>query len=405
MTVQSIRPQLTEGDIVRLMRGETPEQRASVAHRLCRRIALDVLSDTEKAFAEEIIAILAEDAADLVRRTLAVTLRASPILPREVALKLARDIEAVAIPVLRDSPVFSDEDLVELVLSVTAAKQAAIANRDALSIPITEIISEHGAVEAVRALSANRGAEWTDKAYDDTLRRFGRDEIVQAGLIRRDFIPTHIAEKMVSLVSGQLFDILVNRHELPAQLAIDLAASSRERATIDLVEQAGRTSDLPRFVSQLNLNGRLSNSLIMRALCCGQMRFVEHALAELSGVSHQRIWLMIHDAGPLGLQAVFDRAGLPRKMLPAFKAAVTVFHDTQHDGGPNDRARFRARMIERVLTQFQAIPKDDLDYLLDKLDYYSHVASREDALEDTDAAWFQASVCGATAPATPRLFR
>ena len=82
MTVQSIRPQLTEGDILRLMRGETPEQRASVAHRLCRRIALDVLSDTEKAFAEEIIAILAEDAADLVRRTLAVTLRASPILPR-----------------------------------------------------------------------------------------------------------------------------------------------------------------------------------------------------------------------------------------------------------------------------------------------------------------------------------
>jgi uncharacterized protein (DUF2336 family) len=387
MTVQSIRPQLTEDDILRLMRGETPEQRASVAHRLCRRIALDVLSDREKAFADEIIGILAEDAADLVRRTLAVTLRSSPVLPREVALKLARDIEAVSIPLLQDSPVFSDEDLVELVLSVTAAKQAAIASRESVSILVSEVITEHGAVEAVRALATNSGAEWTDKAFDDTLRRFGGDEIVQAGLIKRDFIPTHIAEKMVSLVSGQLFDILVNRHELPAQLAIDLAASARERATIDLVEQAGRTNDLPRFVSQLNLNGRLSNSLIMRALCCGQMRFVEHALSELSGVAHQRVWLMIHDAGPLGLQAVFDRAGLPRKMLPAFKAAVTVFHETQHDGGPNDRARFRARMIERVLTQFQAIPKDDLDYLLDKLDYYSAMASRDDAVaEDTDAA-------------------
>ncbi|MBI1400310.1 DUF2336 domain-containing protein [Hyphomonas sp.] len=387
MTVQSIRPQLTEDDILRLMRGETPEQRASVAHRLCRRIALDVLSDREKAFADEIIGILAEDAADLVRRTLAVTLRSSPVLPREVALKLARDIEAVSIPLLQDSPVFTDEDLVELVLSVTAAKQAAIASRESVSIMVSEVITEHGAVEAVRALATNSGAEWTDKAFDDTLRRFGGDEIVQAGLIKRDFIPTHIAEKMVSLVSGQLFDILVNRHELPAQLAIDLAASARERATIDLVEQAGRTNDLPRFVSQLNLNGRLSNSLIMRALCCGQMRFVEHALSELSGVAHQRVWLMIHDAGPLGLQAVFDRAGLPRKMLPAFKAAVTVFHETQHDGGPNDRARFRARMIERVLTQFQAIPKDDLDYLLDKLDYYSEMASRDDAVaEDTDAA-------------------
>jgi uncharacterized protein (DUF2336 family) len=114
---------------------------------------------------------------------------------------------------------------------------------------------------------------------------------------------------------------------------------------------------------------------------------VEHALAELSGVAHQRVWLMIHDAGPLGLQAVFDRAGMPRKMLPAFKAAVNVFHETAYDGGPNDRARFRARMIERVLTQFQAIPKDDLEYLLEKLDYYSEMAAAEEADNaDTDAA-------------------
>jgi len=386
MSVQSIRPQLTEQDIERLMRGETPEQRASVAHRVCRRIALDVLSDREKAFADEIMGILAEDSADLVRRTLSVTLRNSPVLPREIALKLAQDIEAVAIPVLQDSPVFTDEDLIELVLAVTAAKQAAIANRDTLSITLTEVISEHGAVEAVRAASRNEGAEFSDKAFDDTIRRFGQDEIVQTGLIKREFIPTHIAEKMVSLVSGQLFDLLVNRHELPAQMAIDLAGSARERATIDLVEQAGRTHDLPRFVSQLNLNGRLSHSLIMRALCCGQMPFVEHSLAELSGVGHQRVWLMIHDAGPLGLQAVFDRAGLPRKMLPAFRAAVNVFHETSHDGGPNDRARFRARMIERVLTQFQAIPKDDLEYLLDKLDYYSEMAAEEDVEQETDAA-------------------
>ena len=386
MSVQSIRPQLNEQDIHRLIKGETPEDRASVAHRLCRRIALDVLSDSEREYAQEIMGILADDAADLVRRTLSVTLRNSPILPREIALKLAQDIEAVAIPVLQDSPVFTEEDLIELVLSVTAAKQAAIANRETLSTTLTDVISEHGTVEAVRMLSANEGAEFTDAAYENSIRRFGSDEYVQKGFISREYIPTHIAEKMVSLVSGQLFDLLVNRHELPAQMAIDLASASRERATIDLVEQAGRTYDLPRFVSQLHLNGRLTHSLIMRALCCGQMPFVEHSLAELSGVGHQRVWLMIHDAGPLGLQAVFDRAGMPRKMLPAFRAAVNVFHETTHDGGPNDRARFRARMIERVLTQFQAIPKEDLDYLLEKLDYYSEMAAMDEASGTVDVA-------------------
>lgn len=368
MNVKSIRPELTEDDIHRLVKGETPEQRASVAHRLCRRMALDVLSDPERAHAQEIMSILAEDTAELVRRTLSITLRNSPVLPREIALKLARDVESVALPVLEHSPSFSEEDLIEIVLSATAAKQCAVAGRERVSTTLTEIIAEYAAGEAVQRLAENDGADWSDKAFADSLKRFPVEEGLHEALVEREYVPMHIAEKMVSLVSGKVFDMLVNRHELPAQLAIDLAAGARERATIDLVEQAGRTSDLPRFVSQLNLNGRLTHSLIIRAVCLGHMGFVEHTMAELSGVPHQRVWLMIHDAGPLGMQAVFDRAGLPRKYLPVFRAAVAVFHETEYDGGPRDRTRFRNRMVERVLTQFQALPREDVDYLLEKLD-------------------------------------
>ena len=383
MTVAAMRPELTENDIRRLVKGESPEERASVAHRLCRRISQDVLSEEERRFARDIISILANDMADLVRRTLAITLRNSPRLPRDIALKLAQDIESVALPVLENSPSLTEDDLIELALSVTSTKQAAIASRPHVPETVTEVLAEHGVLEAVRELAKNGGAQWTDKAFGDSVQRFGNDETLQEAIVLREEVPIHIAEKLVSLVSGHVFDMLVNRHELPAQVAIDLAAGARERATIDLVEQAGRTRDLPRFTHQLNLNGRLSHSLIIRALCMGHMGFVEHSLAELSGVPHSRVWLMIHDAGPLGLQAVFDRAGLPRKMLPAFKAAVSTFHQTKLDGSPGDRQRFRARMIERVLTQFQAIQSDDLNYLLEKLDAYSE-EDRAEAV--TDAA-------------------
>lgn len=378
MTVRSMRPELSEADIIRLMKGETSEERATVAHRLCRRISIDVLSDDERKYADEIITILADDTAELVRRTLSVTLRNSPRLPRHVALKLAQDVESVAIPLLESSPVFTDEDLIELVLAVTAAKQAAIAARDGVSPELSEVICEHAGEMAVETVSANDGAELTDRAFETALDRFPSNERLHEGFIMRDHVPVHIAEKMVSLVSGQVFDLLINRHELPAQMAIDLAAGARERATVDLVEQAGRTSDLVRFVQQLNLNGRLTHSLIMRALCIGHMPFVEHALAELSGVPHSRVWLMIHDAGPLGLQAIFDRAGLHRKLLPAFRAATKVYHELELDGETDDKARFRMRMIERVLTQFQAIPREDLDYLLEKLDAYADQAKRRE---------------------------
>ncbi len=121
-------------------------------------------------------------------------------------------------------------------------------------------------------------------------------------------------------------------------------------------------------MQQLNLNGRLTPSLVMRSLCMGHISFVEHAIAELSGIPHARAWLMIHDAGSLGLQAVFDRSGLPRKLLPGFKAAIDIYHDSEREGDLGDRGQFQSRMIERVLTQFQAIPREDLDYLLEKLD-------------------------------------
>ncbi len=116
MTVQTMRPALSENDLIRLVKGETSEDRATVAHRLCRRIATDVLSDDERVFADEIIQILAKDTAELVRRTLAVTMRNSPRLPHSVAVELAQDVESVALPLLENSPVFSDEDLIELVL-------------------------------------------------------------------------------------------------------------------------------------------------------------------------------------------------------------------------------------------------------------------------------------------------
>lgn len=386
MTLQSLRLELSEADIHRLIKGQTGEERASVAHRLCRRIAVDVLSDQERQYADEIIAILAEDTAELVRRTLAQTLRNSPRLPKETAFKLARDVESVALPVLESSPVFSDEDLIELVLAVTAVKQAAIASRAAVSPSVSEVICEHAEASAVERLAKNLGAELSDKAFETTLERFPEAAAIHHSLVLREHIPPHITEKLVFMVSGQAFDMLINRHELPAQLAIDLAAGARERTTLDLVEQAGQTTDLPRFVSELSLNGRLTQSLIVRALCVGHMGFVEHALAELSGVPRERVWLMVHDAGPLGLQAVFDRAGLHRKLLPAFRAAVAVYHELEIDGGLHDRARFRMRMIERVLTQFQAIPKDDLDYLLEKLDAYADEATlTEDLLAGAGA--------------------
>jgi uncharacterized protein (DUF2336 family) len=101
------------------------------------------------------------------------------------------------------------------------------------------------------------------------------------------------------------------------------------------------------------------------------MGFFEWGLSELANVPHHRTWLMVHDAGALGLRAIYERAGLPPRLLPAFRAAVDTYHVLQLEGDEKGVGSFQERMLQRFLTQPHTAAREDLDYLMDRLDLLS----------------------------------
>ncbi len=367
-TMSTTRSALTSGDIQSLMRGATADERAAAAHKLCRRIDESVLSDEDRQVAHEILRVMAVDAAELVRRALAVTLKASPLVPRDVAMLLARDVESVATPMLRSSPVFTDEDLIEIIRYAGPVRQIAIATRVSLPETVTTALVEHGAETAVRTACANDNATFSEDGLQKAISRFANSHQLLAAVAYRQALPPSVAERLVNLVTDQVRDHLINHHALPPGTAVQIAVGARERATIDLVDQAGRATDMERFVEHLQVQERLNASLLLRALAHGHMNFFEWAISGLAKVPHHRSWLMIHDAGPLGLRAIYERAGLPVRLFPAFRAGVDAFHSMEFDGGPRDQQRFQERMLERFLTQATPTPREDLDYLLEKMD-------------------------------------
>jgi len=366
MTVEAMRGHLNEDDVRRLVKAPSEEERALSAYKICRRIADDGLSDDERRAADQILHLMAEDAAELVRRALAVTLKASPHLPRDIAMRLARDIESIAVPVLERSPAFSDADLIRLLDAVDETRQTAIARRETVSEAVSARIIETCPEAPVAALVRNDGARIDEAGFRLALSRFHASEAVTDGLIDRRKLPVDIAERLVSLVSDEALQRLARRHELPPQLAVELSEGARERATIDLIDQAECARDMQRFVQQLNLNGRLTPSLIIRAAACGSIRFVEWALAELAALPHAKAWLLVHDAGPLGLRALVERAGLPARHHTVLRLAIDVFHESDISA-ERDPESFRRTMIERVLTRYQAFEPDDLEYLMERL--------------------------------------
>jgi len=371
------RSALTEEDIRTLVKGATADERAIAARKLCKTIDTVRLSDEDRDSAGEILRIMAADAAELVRKALAETLKASPHLPRDVALKLARDVESISLPLLSFSPSFTDADLAEIVRLGGPVRQLAIAKRPVLSRKVTAALADHGGERALAAACANDNADFAEDALQRVIGRFAGSERVLAAMAYRAVLPISVSERLVAMVGDQVRAHLVGRHAMDPQTALEIAIGSTERATVDLVDEAGRTADLRAFVVHLNHSKRLTASLLLRGLAHGHMTFFEWGVAELAGVPHHRTWLMIHDAGPLGLRAIYERAGLPARLFPAFRAAVDTFHSVEFDGGQRDVERFQERMLQRFLTQPQAAAREDVDYLLDKMDQLSRTARSE----------------------------
>lgn len=368
MTMGTTRAALTDVDLRTLLKGATPDERAVAAHKLCRTIDREELTDEDRAVAADILRVMAADAAELVRRALAVTLKASDVIPHDVALKLARDVESISLPMLNFSPVFSDDDLSEIIRLGGPVRQLAIAKRPQLSEKVTGAMIEHGSETAVETAIANDNASFSENVLQRALDRFEKSEQVLAAVAYRNALPLAVTERLINMVGDQVRDHLLNNHSLSPETALTIAMGSKERATVDLVDQAGRAADPKAFAAHLHKVQRLSASLLLRALAHGHMTFLECALAELAGVPHHRTWLMIHDAGPLGLRAIYDRAGLPARLFAAFRAGVDTWHSMEFDGGLRDRERFQERMLQRFLTQPQSVARDDVDYLIDKMD-------------------------------------
>ncbi len=249
-------------------------------------------------------------------------MRRSQNLPHDVALTLARDIASVATPVLSESSVLTDADLVSLIAAEDEAKQLAVAGRATLSEAVADALVAHGSEDVVVAVVSNPGAALAEPTLDLALDRFPNSERVHSPMIARDTLPVTIAERLVAMVSERLQGELVRRHALPADLATDLILDGRERATLALVDDNSPPERVEDLVRSLARGGRLTSSIIVRAACVGDLAFVETALAVMADVPVENAGRLVHDVGRRGLEALADKAGVGARDRIVLRIAV-----------------------------------------------------------------------------------
>ncbi|MCH8037427.1 MAG: DUF2336 domain-containing protein [Proteobacteria bacterium] len=364
--------QLTQDDVAKLMADPSAEVRAETTAKIAKQFEGEVLSPAERQIAEDIFRKLVKDVEVRVREALAAHLKNSPDLPHDVAVALARDVDSVSLPMLKFSEVLTDEDLVEIVRDQGETKQVAIAQRTRVSSRVADALIDTGNEKAVARLVANEGAKLTEQALGRVMEEYQESEAVSDSLVRRPSMPAAISAQLVEALSERLQDFLMQKHDVAPDVASNLILQTREKAIMSLVDYGSTDVELENLVEQLARKDRLTASLLLRALCMGDMGFFERALARLANLPLHNARILIHDHGGLGLESVYLKADLPKRLYPAFQAGIELSDENDYDGGHNDRSRFIERMLERVLTRFEdpqsRMTQEDIDYLMGKLE-------------------------------------
>lgn len=352
---------LSIGDVERLLADPSPAARADTAAKVARAYSAPTLSTTERQLAQAIVAALSRDAELRVRQALAEHIKDNPDLPPEIASRLARDAAAVAVPVLRHSPIFSDEDLIELLQSVSPQHQVAIAGRRRVSPELCDAMVSRGAEPAVAVLMGNRGAEVSAPMMERALERFPDSRALGEALAKRPGVPPKFAARLVALVAEELREALISHYRIPPAMAADMMMQMRERSLLGLLGEGAAPAPLADLVGDLHRRSQLSPGLMLRALAGGDIVFFEQALAQLCNIPLRNAQLLVHDPGGRGFRAIYERCSLPGEYFAMAEAVVEMARGQQSGA---DRAFFVEAVTTRMLTEFAHLwDRQDLRWL------------------------------------------
>ena len=353
-------------------------ERAEATSALARAYLYSDLSHDDRIAAEGAMIMLLDDPSPLVRHALADALGSSRDAPATVVHALINDQPDIAMIVLERSPLLLDSDLVDALAVGSAEIQAAIARRETLPRAVSAAIAEVGSAEACLTLIENSGAEIAAFSLDRVVERFGHLAAIRESLLAWPDLPAALRQVLVVKLSETLAGFVVARNWMEQGRAQRVAQEACEKATVILAAES-EPAEVSPLIGHLRATGQLTAGLVLRSLLCGNLDFFEQALAELTGLPASRVGALLHDRRGAGFKAVYERAGLPGSVYPAFRAAIEAMHETGLQAEPGGNTRLRRQMVERVLTSCARMPAGEVEPLMTLLRRYATEAAREEA--------------------------
>ena len=343
---------LGPADVETLQRDRSPAARAKVAAKFGRQFD-ELCAGNGRPLADAVLELLVRDLAVEVRQALALAVAASAALPPKVAQQLAEDGIEIARPILEQSPVLTDEDLIRVVRTHALQYGLAVAGRSRVSEIVAEVLVASGHDEVVRRLIDNAGAAISQDTLQRVIQDFRSDDQIHTRLVRRPALPYEVVEQLIGVLGDRLEWSLVRDRRLPPDEARALMAAVRERAAISFTARAHADSKLQQHLLGLLAAGALGHEQLLAFLRDGEIASLEIGLALHARLDLNQVRQLLYHADRRHLAALCIAASFATPHYITLRMALEIAEEATgprtSPGGYNpETIRFLQLQYERL---------------------------------------------------------
>ncbi len=279
------------------------------------------LNARERELMREILRRLTRDVEMAIRIALAQRLAEDTTAPHDLILLLVDDTIEVARPLILNSPLLTESDVLRLIAESGVGHQEAVAGRPNIGVPVTDALVKCGHDSVLMALVKNATARISSVTFESLVEKSRALTGLQEPLIRRVDLPPKLAINMCEWVSDALqTHIRANYAMAPRNVEIALTEAKLAVKSEPIGPTDAPADSAHKLVDKLAASGQLKAGFLMRVLSQGQVDLFDLAFAKLMGLELAAFRSAFYDRGARMVALGCRAAGIDRSVF------ATVFN-------------------------------------------------------------------------------
>lgn len=316
------------------------------------------LSKQEIDLLNQILMQLLSVASSEIRKMLSTELCRVPSMSKDVAIKLAKDEIPIATPMLENSPILEDSDLINIAMEMGKEYQKPIARRENLSEDLANALIDAGDCSVVESVLVNSSSKLSPDSFDAAVDMACEEPQLQIPLVKRKEMTGKAAEKLYFWASQSIRQALVKNFPMK-QDAIDRSMDIAIQKLVKAFDPSSQnvTENQKILAKKMAKMGTINSNFLLQFLRLRQHALFRYVLSLYVNLPEDIIDKMIDDTEGKRLSIILKAKGFEKSKFASLFLLAR--------GGRTGEQVVDPHELTHVLAYFSKIPEKEAASILE----------------------------------------